>query len=1045
MKTSHSKQILTLLLAFALLLAPASAALAAEELTGIALSQSSLRVEQGKTAALTVLPIPEEAVLPGIINWTSSDTTVATVSDAGVVSGISGGTANIIAAAGSFTAVCDVTVTVPVADVTLNEAAMQLSKGQTQSVTATVAPSNATDQTVVWTSSDPAVASVAPDPTSSKYGTITAVSAGMANITASSGGVISRACVVTVSGIVLSERTASVVVSGSIKLDKTAYGAARNVVSTSWEWRSSNTAVARVDPATGQVTGIEEGEAVITCMSADGSYSDSCALTVMRNEAATIRYTLRGGTLPFTSILSNIDTSCRTLTGSSLNYVTGLQVRTSQGTLYENYLSEGDPGAGVASSGRYYVSGEGNRLTSVSFVPKPGFNGIATITYTGYSTGGQFYNGEIVVTVQQPTANLAYASYGGEAIQFNAEDFSYYSQTVTGRAIRSISFVLPSEQYGVLKFHKLDNELYESTVSASTRYYRGATPSLDDVWFVPRQGYNGSFLLGFYATDTSGVSYSGNVSISVSHSGAFERPEISYSISNSQTVRLRSADFDQASYSATSHSLSHIRFTSLPAASQGTLYWRGDSKVSAGTYYYLTPSGTRRLIQDVSFTPAARYTGSFTVPFTGTNDWDENFSGTIRITVTANGATDVMYAVQTDQRLSFRALDFEQASYTMTGSPFSYLYFENLPLSTQGTLYMSGSVVASTSNAYYASGSTRLLDTVTFLPASAYAGLVVIPYTAYGENGSSFTGSINITVTNVASPGETLVYHTTGPAVHFQTSDFTSVISKQLNYSLTGITFTAPSAGEGRLCLGYVSPTQYTVLDASKSYTSTEISSISFQPRAGYRGTVYIPYTAKNSFGRTYKGSVAVEVSPPTQSAWFTDMWNYSWAVSSVDFLRYYGILNGTSANTYSPAGNTKRGDFILMLSRAFSFPSSDAAGFRDVPAGSYYASAITAARALGVATGDEHGNFRPEEPITRQDAAVLLYRAMRRKGSLPSANIANLAAFPDRNQVASYAVEPMGSLVRLGVFAGDENSMLNPTKLLTRAEMAVLFHRAVT
>ena len=94
-------------------------------------------------------------------------------------------------------------------------------------------------------------------------------------------------------------------------------------------------------------------------------------------------------------------------------------------------------------------------------------------------------------------------------------------------------------------------------------------------------------------------------------------------------------------------------------------------------------------------------------------------------------------------------------------------------------------------------------------------------------------------------------------------------------------------------------------------------------------------------------------------------------------------------------------------------------ASFADVPADKYYAAAVAGARSLGIVSGSATDNFYPEDGITRQDAALYLYRALRRAAGISPGAASDLASFRDASDVSSYAVEAMGALVRLGVFDG--------------------------
>ena len=157
---------------------------------------------------------------------------------------------------------------------------------------------------------------------------------------------------------------------------------------------------------------------------------------------------------------------------------------------------------------------------------------------------------------------------------------------------------------------------------------------------------------------------------------------------------------------------------------------------------------------------------------------------------------------------------------------------------------------------------------------------------------------------------------------------------------------------------------------------------MSFQPKAEFSGTVVIPYMGTDSTGTTYQGVVQITVTPPASAPRFSDMGNYGWAAPGVEFLAHYGITTGTGTGaTFSPADQLTRCDYLLMLVRTFGFTAAGTDNFSDVPAGSYYASALATAKALGIAQAEAGNTFRPTAPVTREDAMVFLYRAMQKAG----------------------------------------------------------------
>ena len=147
--------------------------------TGVTLNETALSLRPTEKATLAATVAPENTT--DTLVWTSSNDAVATVKD-GVVTAKSEGTATITAACGSAKAECVVTVLppIPATGVTLDKTALKLYEGDAAKLTATVEPENTTDKTIVWTSSDNAVATV-------KDGTVTAVKVGTATITAACG------------------------------------------------------------------------------------------------------------------------------------------------------------------------------------------------------------------------------------------------------------------------------------------------------------------------------------------------------------------------------------------------------------------------------------------------------------------------------------------------------------------------------------------------------------------------------------------------------------------------------------------------------------------------------------------------------------------------------------------------------------------------------------------------------------------------------------------------------------------------------------------
>ncbi len=246
----------------------------------VTLDKSSLELNEGETATLTATVKPDNAS-DKTVTWSSSKTSVATVDANGKVTAVAEGTATITAKAGDKTATCSVTVkknTVAVESVTLDKSSLELTEGETATLTATVKPDNATNKTVTWTSSSSSIATV------DQNGKITAVSEGTATITAKAGDK-TASCTVTVKKKVVAVESVTLDKS-SLELTEgetatlTASVKPDNATNKTVTWSSSNQSVATVDQ-NGTVTAVAEGNTTITAKA--GDKTATCTVTVKKN------------------------------------------------------------------------------------------------------------------------------------------------------------------------------------------------------------------------------------------------------------------------------------------------------------------------------------------------------------------------------------------------------------------------------------------------------------------------------------------------------------------------------------------------------------------------------------------------------------------------------------------------------------------------------------------------------------------------------------------------------------------------------------------
>lgn len=189
--------------------------------------------------------------------------------------------------------------------------------------------------------------------------------------------------------------------------------------------------------------------------------------------------------------------------------------------------------------------------------------------------------------------------------------------------------------------------------------------------------------------------------------------------------------------------------------------------------------------------------------------------------------------------------------------------------------------------------------------------------------------------------------------------------------------------------------------------------------------------------------SIAAGAAPAASKAPFTDVSAYPWAEEAVNTLYNDGFITGVTATEFQPTASIRRGDFMLMLVRAYGLEAEINGCFADVEEGAYYYNAIATAKALGIAKGDGE-NFNPRASITRQEAMTLLYRAAEAAGQDLSGFTADLSQYKDGNTVSSWAQAPIQALVGAGVINGKDGA-IDPTGSMTRAELAVALYRAIS
>lgn len=175
----------------------------------------------------------------------------------------------------------------------------------------------------------------------------------------------------------------------------------------------------------------------------------------------------------------------------------------------------------------------------------------------------------------------------------------------------------------------------------------------------------------------------------------------------------------------------------------------------------------------------------------------------------------------------------------------------------------------------------------------------------------------------------------------------------------------------------------------------------------------------------------------------FSDIENYPWAEEAISDLYDRGIVNGMGDGTFGCARNVIRADFLIMLTRMMGETAEFTENFSDVGEDKYYYNEIGIAKKLGYVNGLGDNLFYPTEEISRQDMAVMAYRVLEKTQAIKKGKEIDLKAkFSDAHEIAEYAEEAVGEMVKRGCLSGYETGELKPKGKATRAEATVFLHK---
>ncbi len=174
----------------------------------------------------------------------------------------------------------------------------------------------------------------------------------------------------------------------------------------------------------------------------------------------------------------------------------------------------------------------------------------------------------------------------------------------------------------------------------------------------------------------------------------------------------------------------------------------------------------------------------------------------------------------------------------------------------------------------------------------------------------------------------------------------------------------------------------------------------------------------------------------------FADITNH-WAKDSIDKVVSQGLLNGVSDTEFAPEEKTSRAMVVTVLHRYDGEKKAGAGKFTDVSADTWYSDAVSWAASNGIVKGTSESTFAPNDNVTREQLATILYQYAQYKNVANDAK-GDLGKFDDNAKMSAYAVDAMKWAVGNGIITGKDGNRIDPQGVATRAEVAVMLQRFI-
>lgn len=1002
--------------------------------TSVSLDTNTKIVEMNQGATITATVSPEDAYNK-VVTWSSSNEGVATVNENGEITPVKVGTTAIKATAtdgSGKSATCTVTVVaeiIPVTGVTLDPSTLSIDYLATETLTATIAPADATKQEVTWTSSNEEVATV------DENGAITTVKAGQTTITVTTeDGGFTATCTVTVNKI-----------------------ADEITFATGAEFPYSGSPVSVTATATSgtEVTYLykekdgDDATYTATAPTDVGSY------TVQATVADSDNYTGVTKTLDFTIVPAEVSGSIfisytdtdesTTLNLGDVVLVETVNVTPEGGTPSYQWVKVVDEIPSDLGTDETYTLTEDDTKGTIHCEITYSGNTTGTITTNRLDIAKETLIGTVTIDGEGTVGQVLTATVEDS----NGENFNYQwmraGSAIPGATQSAYTVVL--EDLGKNITVKVSDDDFLGALTSDNFLIQGTIPDAPVVTATPGDGQvslrwtapfdGGSDITGYQLTITA---------------GGVEIDGSPFTIQDNQVSRTVTGLTNDTEYTFT-----------LVATNE-----KGDSAPSEAvtatpkevviveytiTFYHnkenLTTSSQKTTKdQKLQEIPVLEWEGySFQGWFTKATEGEE-----VRLSLSTVFMADQTYYAQW---LPIHVNDEDDEEEEDEDGDSEDEDGENGEIVTI-TFDPNGGTLTTLSQE---TGTNGKLES---LPIPIYSGYTFDGWFTTATGGSAITTDTYFSEdTKVYAHWTEKVDTGTYYTITFDPSGGTTLVQSLLTNGFGQLT-ALPAASRGDFTFkGWFTMThggtqvttstqfsQNTTIYAqwNSSSGSSSGGSGSGDSTGDSNGGTITPLPdlgTGNTDGNVNGGIFYLPIVNIMTSQTFSDMNNSDWYYSSARFVYERGLMGGTGSGDFSPDLETTRGMIVTVLHNMAGKPSASSAGFSDVGKNDWYADAANWAKAQGIVTGTGYNAFDPNGDMTREQLVVMLYSYDKEvNGNRYVGN--SFVNFNDSNSISSWALEATAWCVSNGIVAGKPSGGFDPKATASRAEVAVILENFI-